>query len=468
MRGRIESAPRDGKFVILEEGEGGKFVVGRWSPETRGWVSEDGQPIKITPKYWNPVQGEIYLQQELAALPSLKSAVPAAAANDVTASDSIAAPATVATVETPAAPIEISPSSHKRWRYAASWIAAGIVMAVFTGLYFRAGLASYVTEHIVRQDAVSAINAQAESRQAALTKELVEARRTVDELKQSLSQKSDGTAALMQEVNAAREALTTSAAQHRQELEEERVRSNALASELAAARRDRDAKVDMSNRADDEATQLRRTVDAKAAELEQERDRSAALGRELAEMRQELQTKTSLSSEAGNEVAQFRQALEAEKASSAELRRSLQQERDKSALLVRDLETAQRAMEARAAADRPANSQIGQTRPAAGPATGSRPAAEQGSNEASRLVARASALLAQGNIGAARIVLERAVEMGSAEASFALAETYDPRILSSWGTYGTRGDVAKARELYAKATAGGIREAQDRFNALGQ
>jgi hypothetical protein len=58
--------------------------------------------------------------------------------------------------------------------------------------------------------------------------------------------------------------------------------------------------------------------------------------------------------------------------------------------------------------------------------------------------------------------------MGSAEASFALAETYDPRILSSWGTYGTRGDLSKARELYAKALAGGIQQAKDRFDALRQ
>jgi len=38
------------------------------------------------------------------------------------------------------------------------------------------------------------------------------------------------------------------------------------------------------------------------------------------------------------------------------------------------------------------------------------------------LLARASALLGQGNIGAARTVLERAVETGSAQASFMLAE----------------------------------------------
>ena len=78
-------------------------------------------------------------------------------------------------------------------------------------------------------------------------------------------------------------------------------------------------------------------------------------------------------------------------------------------------------------------------------------------------MARASALLGQGNIGAARTVLERASETGSAKASFMLAETYDPAILSTWGTYGTRGEVTKARELYAKAHAGGIQEAKDRL-----
>ena len=102
-------------------------------------------------------------------------------------------------------------------------------------------------------------------------------------------------------------------------------------------------------------------------------------------------------------------------------------------------------------------------------ATAQPPAAEaQGSPEATRLIARARALLGQGNIGAARIVLERAAETGSAQASFTLAETYDPVILSTWGTYGTRGDATKARELYAKAHAGGIQDAKDRLERLDQ
>ena len=127
-------------------------------------------------------------------------------------------------------------------------------------------------------------------------------------------------------------------------------------------------------------------------------------------------------------------------------------------------------MDGRVALGRAADSYVVQVTQAVKTAVGEQPkAAEaQGSAEAARLMARASALLGQGNIGAARIVLERAAERGSAEASFMLAETYDPVILSAWGTYGTRGEAAKARELYTKAQVGGIREAKDRLDALRQ
>jgi len=89
-----------------------------------------------------------------------------------------------------------------------------------------------------------------------------------------------------------------------------------------------------------------------------------------------------------------------------------------------------------------------------------------GVSEIARLMARANALLAQRDIASARIVLERAVDLGSAKAAFALAETYDPIVLDAWRTFGTLGDVARAKQLYAKARAGGVQEAQDRLNAL--
>ena len=35
-----------------------------------------------------------------------------------------------------------------------------------------------------------------------------------------------------------------------------------------------------------------------------------------------------------------------------------------------------------------------------------------------------------------------------------------------WGTFGTRGDATRALDLYAKAEAGGIKEAKERLDAL--
>ena len=80
---------------------------------------------------------------------------------------------------------------------------------------------------------------------------------------------------------------------------------------------------------------------------------------------------------------------------------------------------------------------------------------------------RARQLVEQRNISAARSMLERAAESGNAQALFALAETYDPNMLASWGTVGLQGDAAKAKELYGKALAGGVQEANGRLKELG-
>jgi TPR repeat protein len=75
-------------------------------------------------------------------------------------------------------------------------------------------------------------------------------------------------------------------------------------------------------------------------------------------------------------------------------------------------------------------------------------------------------LLRQADISGARSLLEHAVEHGSARAAFMLAETYDARVLQSWRARGTSGDPTKARELYKRAQAGGIEDAEERIEAL--
>lgn len=83
-----------------------------------------------------------------------------------------------------------------------------------------------------------------------------------------------------------------------------------------------------------------------------------------------------------------------------------------------------------------------------------------------RLLARASALLRQADINGARELLAYVLGHGSAQAAFMLAETYDPDVLQSWDARGVAGDSAKARELYERAQAGGIRNAEGRIKRL--
>ncbi|WP_334432570.1 hypothetical protein [Bradyrhizobium sp. AZCC 1610] len=317
---------------------------------------------------------------------------------------------------------------------------------------------------------------------------------------QSVEQEQQKTVALAQEAEALRQALTASAAKHHQAFDEERARSAALTDELAAAKRENERQTAQLRMASEEIGQLKQAAAADIAQsveqeqqktaalaqeaaaarqeltasaakhrqaLDQERTRSAALKSELATAKGENEMQTAQLRKASEEMGQLKQASERVM---TELRQSLQQERERTEVMAREIESARRPIAVRVTPEPAATSSISKAAHVIEvAATAQPPAAEaQASPEATRLIARARTLLVQGNIGAARIVLEHAVETGSARASFTLAETYDPVILSTWGTYGTRGDAIKARELYAKAHAGGILGAKDRLERLDQ
>ena len=88
------------------------------------------------------------------------------------------------------------------------------------------------------------------------------------------------------------------------------------------------------------------------------------------------------------------------------------------------------------------------------------------SAEEATLIARAESLIRQYNFVGARLLLAHALEKGSANAAFLMAQTYDWRILRSLRAYGVRGDAAMAREFYQQAATAGIEEAQERVEAL--
>ena len=251
--------------------------------------------------------------------------------------------------------------------------------------------------------------------------------------------------------------------EHSPALTAERNRAATLASELAMVRRDVETKAALLSRATGEAAQTKQTAEATAVELRQalvqERDRVAALVRELATARRDLETEIAQSRKAGEEAEQLRQAT---KAATGEL----DQERNRSASLAHVPETTQGMVGAPSATQGPASSPIIDKAVAEKLERSYRATPVNDNPDVARLMTRASALLAQGSIGPARLVLERAAETGSAQAIFALAETYDPNVLATWRAYGTRGDPAKARDLYARASDGGIKAAKDRSHAL--
>jgi hypothetical protein len=592
MRHAIETAPRDGKVVILEHDPTGTCDIAHWSAQTGEWVSENGEPSKITPTHWRAMPHDKYLPQdddESSNSSQLEPSSPRARRLVVACSIAVALIAsalirlyldfepatplpredsrkteslalrqaggdqatvqarTQAAVRTKQAVEASAPqrrqSSEKEPPQEVFMNELSEARRAIEGLnvQLRAEAANNAqlldqerqrTAALAQQAAAArqelttstaehrqALNEE-RARSAALASELAAAQPEIEaqaaqlrkaseetgQLRQadaansaqSLEQERQKTAVIAQETAAARQELTTSTAKHRQALDEERTCSAALASELAAAQREIGTQAAQLRKASDETVELRQTEAANSAQsLDQERQKTAALAQEAAAARQELATSTAKHRQALDEerarsaalaielataqrenqmqTAQLRKAREetrqlrqATESSIRDLRQSLQQERDRTEAMARDIESARRTIDVRVTPEATANSNISKEAQAIELAAMTKPAAvdAQGSPEAMRLIVRARALLRQGNISAARIVLERAAETGSALASFTLAETYDPVILSTWGTYGTLGDTTKARELYAKAHAGGIQDAKDRLDEL--
>jgi len=265
-------------------------------------------------------------------------------------------------------------------------------------------------------------------------------------------------------------------------LQKEHERAEALAQSLSMVHTAIYAYEVQARMASDQAAHSQQAAENEAAELRkslrQEQERTAQLQQDLMVARREAEIQAGLAAKASAEAATLNQAGDD---NSAETLRSLQQEREKSPRLERELASERKATIVEPAASgatttgqvaedrRPGTDAI---RPAAATQTAAAAARSSGkpdpknAAEVARLVARASLLLGQGDIGSARIVLERAAATGNAQASFALAETYDPLVLGKWGAYGTLGDAAKARDLYARAQAGGVKEARERFDAL--
>jgi TPR repeat protein len=82
------------------------------------------------------------------------------------------------------------------------------------------------------------------------------------------------------------------------------------------------------------------------------------------------------------------------------------------------------------------------------------------------LVTRGKDFIAAGDLSSAQLLFRRAAELGSAQAAFALASTYDPHYLAAHNVVGIVGDETKARAWYQRAVELGSPEAGHMLSQL--
>jgi hypothetical protein len=314
-------------------------------------------------------------------------------------------------------------------------------------------------------------------------------------LKRELEQQRDRVEALTRELTSLRAELDKARAEggeavriaeaarieQEQAFRKERDKTEARAHELASARKETERRSALLAAAYTEVLQAMEKNSTSAAEqklaIARERDRADALSRELARVRngpeagnwqiaalnafRALRTQESPVDSAQARMVEVSSRTTEEKGRSAEQVSggavASTSERSSASELPR-LERQSAAREAASDLDQKVG--MGTERSMSASAATRSPVDEQ------RLLARATELLRQADISGARPLLEHALAHGSARAAFMLAETYDARVLQSWRARGISGDLAKARELYEQAQAGGIEDAKARIEAL--
>jgi TPR repeat protein len=88
------------------------------------------------------------------------------------------------------------------------------------------------------------------------------------------------------------------------------------------------------------------------------------------------------------------------------------------------------------------------------------------SSDLTLLLSRGDAMVALGDVVAARLFFERAAALGSARAATAVGKTYDPGFLASIHASGVAADRSVAAAWYRKGAASGDAEGADRLAGL--
>jgi TPR repeat protein len=86
--------------------------------------------------------------------------------------------------------------------------------------------------------------------------------------------------------------------------------------------------------------------------------------------------------------------------------------------------------------------------------------------EITRLIERGKDFLKDGDFSAARLLLQRAADAGSAEAAFVLGSTYDPSVIKQLGAVSVTPDIDSALKWYQIGADRGSADAATQYANL--
>jgi hypothetical protein len=379
----IELAPKNGDFVVLQDGWSGSWEVGRWAPESSNWVQIDGKPLRIFPTHWVPVSGDTVGLENTEGLSFL----------------------------VPAIQVMEPPQKRLRTRFIQAFAVAAILVGGYAAFDFD-------------------FNVAGPAKDSSFDK------------------------------------IVLSAAELRREVSGERDGAGVIVGNLAPAREEIAFLIAPEDAVEAEALEAERIVDLKQRKLKQALDeseaRAQALARELASVRVSAGKPFNENVVRRSPTGPLDHPIQESNAVSGTTgvlpnTQSLDE-------LTAGTLTFSNTRSAPTSAG-PDDTVVEPMRLPARPRQ-SLPTSAISSADEARLVARAEFLIKQSDFSAARLLLEHAVNKGSARAAFMMAETYDWRMLRSIQAHGVRGDSEKAQQLYELAAGAGIEKARERLEAL--
>jgi len=220
---------------------------------------------------------------------------------------------------------------------------------------------------------VSQLKKRADARSAELRKTLQQERDRATRLEQDLASARRDVETQMafaakasDEMTKFKQAAEKGSAELRQSLQKEQEKNETLAQELAMAHARIYAFEAQARQSSDQAAELKQTAEGGVADLrtslQQERDRASRLEQDVAAARRDVEKQSALAANAGEEARQMKQAAD----SAAELQKSLEQEQERTAHLEQDVAAARRDLEKQTALA--AKAEVRQSNQAAGSA----------------------------------------------------------------------------------------------------